>query len=374
MPSRAGRASRPAPFVEPVERSTQQDAAKTRARRRATVALRMIVSAALLALLLSRVDLARLVAVWSRTVPSLLLAALALQLAGVFISSAKWWLLLRARGAMVPYLWTVRGYLIGQFFNNFLPTMIGGDAVRVYLLNERIGNLGLAFASVFVERLTGFLALTSIAWIALAFSLPALQGAPELLWGVLWCVLLASAAIAAALFAPVLLRLLARLRLRDYLGWRGRLQNVAQVIGGYSAYPGALAMAMVLSFAYQLSWIATVGTVARALRLEPAWSHVALMVPISDIIALVPIFFNGLGAREGTYVLLLGQLAGQATAAAVALAFLVFVVRLAVSALGGLLYFLGGTRVAQANAAVALTHHPSRAPRAPTGPEEANGR
>jgi hypothetical protein len=105
-----------------------------------------------------------------------------------------------------------------------------------------------------------------------------------------------------------------------------------------------LALAVFLSFAYQLIWIGINATAARALHLDLAWSHVALMVPISDIIGLVPIFFNGLGAREGTYVVLIGPLAGETAAAALAFSFLVFVVRLLVSALGGLIYLLGGAR------------------------------
>ena len=65
------------------------------------------------------------------------------------------------------------------------------------------------------------------------------------------------------------------------------------------------------------------------------------MVPVSDIVGLVPIFFNSLGAREGTYLLLLGLL-GVPAESALAASFLIFAVRLVTSALGGILYALGG--------------------------------
>ncbi len=309
------------------------------------VALRILVSVGLIALLLSRVDLRRLFDLWRGLSPSLLLLAIGLQFIGILISAAKWWVLLRAQGERISYGWTVRVYLIGTFFSNFLPTMIGGDAVRIILLRGRIGNGSLALASVFVERLTGFIALTTIGWIAFGLSRDALGTAPALLSGLLWCLLVATAAVLAACSAPLLVRALVALRLPNLLNWRGRMQTIADQIRSFAGYPAPLALAMILAFAYQFSWIAVNGASAHALHLDIAWRYVALMVPISDIIALVPVFLNGLGAREATYVLLLDQLAGTPAAAAIALSFLIFVVRLVVSSIGGLVYLLGGTRV-----------------------------
>src|SRR4051794_7144757 len=65
-------------------------------RRKLMVFLRVAVSAALLAYVLLRADLRSFVARWPGISQPLLALALLLQLAGVFISSLKWWLLLRA--------------------------------------------------------------------------------------------------------------------------------------------------------------------------------------------------------------------------------------------------------------------------------------
>ena len=147
-------------------------------RRRLLIAAQIVISALLIGYLLTRIDLHRLVAVWSTIRLPFVVLALALQCLGVMISSWKWWSLLRVRGHAVPYWWAVRAYFIGQFFSNFLPTSIGGDAVRIYLASRRTGAPAVAIASVFVERLTGFCALTAIAWVALAFSGDALVGLP----------------------------------------------------------------------------------------------------------------------------------------------------------------------------------------------------
>ncbi len=314
---------------------------KQQARQKVWITVRIIVSLALLTYLLAQVDPDTLIEAWRNIFIPFLLLAVVLQIFGVAISALKWWLLLRGCGQHVPYLWAVRAYFIGQFFNNFLPTMIGGDAVRVYQLNLRINRPSLAISSVFVERLTGFLALTLIAATSLVLSVEFLKGSPELLLGATWCILIASGGVLLALFASPIAGLLARLRLPNVLNWRGKLQSMSESLAAYYAHRQALALVIVLSFAYQFIWIASNYVLAHALNMDVPFTFMTLMVPISDIIGLVPIFLNNLGAREGTFVIMLGQL-GIATELAISLSFLVFVVRMSVSLIGGVLYLLGG--------------------------------
>lgn len=281
-----------------------------------------------------------LLATWGKLIVPFFVLGLGLQFGGILISAYKWRLLLRVAGEDVPYGWAVQVYLIGQFFNNFLPTVIGGDAVRVYHASQRT-RASVALASVFVERLTGFLALTIIAWFGLSASSSALAGAPEIRWSAIWCVLAATIALLFAMTTPLLVRGMVRLPLPNVLGWRERIQKIAQPIADYAKHPRTLLIAMLLSFGYQLSWVATNFAVATALQLDVPWSLMALMVPISDIIGLIPIFFNSLGAREGVFVLLL-SLIDIPTASALALSFLIFITRIMISLLGGLCYLFGG--------------------------------
>ncbi|MBA3948260.1 MAG: flippase-like domain-containing protein, partial [Herpetosiphonaceae bacterium] len=309
--------------------------------RRLLLVARTVISVSLLVYLLFQVNISQLLAASQHLSLALLALAFVLQLAGVFVSSAKWWLLLRACGQSVPYRWALQTYFIGQFFSNFLPTMIGGDAVRVYRLNQRLKQPAIALTSVFVERLTGFLALTVIAALALVRSAGTLQHTPALLWGATWCVVAASAGVLVALAAPLVARSLVRLPVPNIQDWRGKLQLLAQTLGEYYRYRRTLFTVVVMSFAYQLSWIGVNYAVIRALALAVPLYFTALMVPISDIIGLVPIFLNSIGARGGTFLLLLRSL-GVSAASTVALSTLVFVVRMLVSLLGGLLYMLQG--------------------------------
>jgi uncharacterized membrane protein YbhN (UPF0104 family) len=301
--------------------------------------MRIAVSAALLGYVLYKADLPSFLQRWPGISQPLLALAAALQLAGVFISALKWWLLLRAAGQPIGYLWAVRTYLVGQFFSNFLPTSVGGDAVRVYRLHRQIGRPALAIASVFVERITGFLALTTIGWIAFGLNIDRFGDSWQLRWAVIWGLLAASGGLALALSAPWTVGLLTRLPLPNAVDWRGKLRGLAESLGRFYAYRAALALVMLLACAYQISWIAVNAAAAQALGMAVPQSFMALMVPISDIVGLIPIFFNNLGAREGTYTLLLGRL-GVPAAQALALALLVFGVRLLISLLGGVALLL----------------------------------
>src|SRR5688572_29690661 len=140
--------------------------------------LRILVSGGLLVYLVWRSDPAKIWQSWQQAHLELIVLALALQFLGVALSAAKWWVLLRARGQRQPFTWLLGAYLAGQFANNFLPTAVGGDALRIAQLGRRIGSYSEASASVFVERLTGFLALSLLATLALLASYSQIIGAP----------------------------------------------------------------------------------------------------------------------------------------------------------------------------------------------------
>ena len=79
------------------------------------------------------------------------------------ISSVKWSLFIHERGIQISQLRLFKLYLIGKFFNNFLPSMVGGDVARIYLLGQLMNSHSRSFASVFLERATGVVGLTLLA-------------------------------------------------------------------------------------------------------------------------------------------------------------------------------------------------------------------
>ena len=254
--------------------------------------LRVAIGAAIVALLLSRRDAAAQVWQTLRAVPLwMILGAVAFYWAGQFLSAWKWQLLLRARGTHVSLSRCCRIYAAGMFGNLWLPTNVGGDALRASLLVKRAPELGRAdaFASIAVERLTGFAALIFIACLALLA-----RGASSQGWRTL--------AIVCAIFAflGVTWWLLSRFphpkiaRLQSALAFYARPQH-----------RGVLARALLLSLLFQASQVLLNIGLARASGLDLPARVFWWLGPILSLSGLVPAGIGGLGVREAAAVALL---------------------------------------------------------------------
>lgn len=306
--------------------------------------LRLIVSGGLLAYLIWRADPAKIWDSWRIVDLRLIMLAVFLQIGGVVLSAAKWAVLLRARGQRQPFTWLLGTYMAGQFANNFLPTTVGGDALRAAQLGRRIGSFSQASASIFIERLTGFLALSLIANVAMGVAYfdqtgTSLVTTPALRLLTAGFGAAAIAAMVASFSAPRLQKLLGP-RLLPAIA-RRPMQRVAEALADYAPQGRWLALVLAMSLLFQLLWITITVLCGLALGINVPLLIYGLMVPITDIVGLIPIFVNNLGARDLVFTLYLSQV-GVASATAIALAFLVFSIRLVVSVLGGLVVLLGG--------------------------------
>ncbi|GAB4432574.1 MAG: hypothetical protein OHK0015_20280 [Chloroflexi bacterium OHK40] len=326
------------------------------------IALRFAVSGGLLAFLVWQANPANILATWRAANVGLLALAALLQVACICISAFKWGVLLRANRHPQPYPWLLGIYFVGQFANNFLPTSIGGDATRVLALGRRTGSYAQASASVFIERLTGFLALSLIALGTLLVTSTDLFGLrvvtqPALTWTAAGFAVAALAAAGLSFAAPWLLRRYDRLLPRAA---RRPLQRVAQALGEYATDGGTIAKVMGLSLLFHSTWITMHLVCGLALDVQAPPVIFALMVPLTDIVGLAPIFFNNLGARDLVFTLYLRQV-GVPDATALALAFTAFSIRLAVSSIGGLVLLFGGADLRAAPTAASDTPAPEAA-------------
>lgn len=304
--------------------------------------LRFVVSGGLLVYFIWQADPLAIWAAWAAVDVPLLLLAFGLQFVGLLVSTAKWGVLLQARGHRQPFGWLLAVYLVGQFANNFLPTTVGGDALRAIQLGRRIESYSQASASVFLERLTGFLALSLIANVAILLSVFNVTGTALQIDATINLITisftgLAIAAVAASLSAPWLLRVL-----QPYLPERLRLplERLAAALVAYFPQGSTLALVVGMSLLFQSIWIGVHVASGLALNIAAPLLLYALIVPLSDILGLLPIFFNNVGAREIIFTFYLAQV-GVPTATALALAFMVFSIRMLASTSGGLVLLFG---------------------------------
>lgn len=66
----------------------------------------------------------------------------------------------RSIGISLPEKKNIRLYLLGMFYNLFLPGGVGGDGYKIYILNKQSGTkVGKLFWAVLLDRVIGILAL-----------------------------------------------------------------------------------------------------------------------------------------------------------------------------------------------------------------------
>lgn len=299
--------------------------------------LRAAMSALLLGYLLWRTDLGAIWTTVRAADPLWLAVAFALHVPGYLISAVRWRLLLLAQKIQVPLQLLLASYLVGTFFNQLLPTTVGGDVVRVYDTAKYSQAPEASFLAVVVERLTGVLALAILAFFGLLWSVQRVAGI-----GLIWVVLAMIVVTVAPLWvvwSPRLSGPLLRVARRTAGGGRlrglvGRIEQALSLFGGAK---GVLAGVMALAFVLQLNVVVHFYLIARALDLTLPFSFFFLVVPVATFILMLPVSINGIGVREGVYALFFSEF-GVPVAGAIAFAWLGFGMVLVYGALGGVLY------------------------------------
>jgi uncharacterized protein (TIRG00374 family) len=94
------------------------------------------------------------------------------------IIGLRWWLLLRTQSIFIEFWAAVRLYFLGWFYNNFMPSSVGGDLVRAWYVTKHTDKKFEAVLSVFVDRAIG---LGSTMVIAVFFYMLFLWGRTEAL-------------------------------------------------------------------------------------------------------------------------------------------------------------------------------------------------
>ena len=276
-------------------------------KRSGLLVLKLTVSAALLAYLLLTTDLQALLQRLRGS--DALLLAMAMLLYGLIlgISTWRWRLLLQAQGFEAPLADLSASYLVATFFNNFLPSNIGGDVIRVRDSSRLTGSTTTSLAVVAIDRIVGLGALYSLAAAAYTFGghdVRRLAGATP----VLAALGLVFAGLAYVFFRPGIARRLMDLSGLSRLAWaRKQFEIVQAAVHVYRARVGAVWAAFAGSVALQALVVVYYFNVARALHIPLPLDAAFLIVPLCTLVQTVPISFNGWGIRESVFILYFGQ-------------------------------------------------------------------
>jgi glycosyltransferase 2 family protein len=276
-------------------------------KRTALLILKILVSLALLAYLFTKTDTQALVTRVRNGDTLLLALAALLYLLVIGLSTWRWGLLIKAQGYPAPLRQLSASYLVATFFNNFLPSNIGGDLIRVRDGKQLTGSTTSSLAIVAIDRILGFGALYMLAVVAFALAGPQarqLAGARVILLGLA----LVFGSIAYVYFRPGTAGGLMQRTGLNRLPWlRERFETVQSAVHVYRAQMGSVWLAFASSVALQMLLVLYYFFVAKALGILLPFSACFLMIPLCSLIQAVPISFNGWGVREGVFIVYFGQ-------------------------------------------------------------------
>lgn len=300
-------------------------------RRLVAFGIKAAITVALLALVFNAVDIAPVLARFANIAWGWTCVAAAVMAGQLIVSGIRWYYVCRLLDIRMSMGEAVQLMLIGHFFSQTLPSGVGGDAVRVWLVSRSGSGIGRAISSVFCDRILGLgLLLVLIAstipfYVARAAS-PELQAALPVILSVLMSGMLLS-----ILFGPALLSRLSHFRLgrashqialdlrRVFFGSRTSIGLAAL---GITVHLGVVAMAFAL---------------ARALGVTIGFLDCVVVIPPVMLAAVLPISVAGWGVREGAMVVSLGWLNVPADAA-LAISISIGLLQLLVAVPGGALW------------------------------------
>lgn len=265
-----------------------------------STAVRLAITAAILAYLSTRIDMAAAArAVAAISLPHLA-AVLALVAVDRLVMILRWVLLLRASGVAISWAKAARIFLVSSFVGSFLPAGVGADVARAYGLAQQTARGSEALASVAVDRLLGILSLVTTGVVGLIVWSPA-QGGD---WRILATVAVLAAASVSVFWADQLVRWLVPDHRHDGSLTR-RVLRTSDAVSRYRDRRGALVHVMAWSIVVQLLRITQAFVLAVGLGLTVPFGYFLLVMPAGLLMMLLPLSVSGFGLPQGVIVWLL---------------------------------------------------------------------
>lgn len=253
------------------------------------LAVKLAVSATALYIVFSRIDVEEFALMFAKIGPLYFVLSALSYIVAQAVSTVRWKLLLPEQFRF-RRLFSL--YMIGSFFNSFLPSVIGGDAIKAYYLNKDAKKISLTLASVFMDRYFGYTGLMIIGISAFPFAMGYFGNA---LYRWLMPVIFVSFIVGSILF------------------FRMKLGRSFSSVGEIYEYftrlrkrKDVIVKAVLLSFIIQFLNFLMVIILAFAMGEKIPIVLLFVFLPIIITATTIPISVSGLGVREGSFVLLLG--------------------------------------------------------------------
>ncbi|MBN1401202.1 MAG: flippase-like domain-containing protein [Anaerolineae bacterium] len=290
--------------------------------------LKLVISAGLLLLLFRLFDVRQSWLALKAMKPGYLILAFGLFQLTLLIRSFRWRFLLDALDVHVPIIRLTYLYYVGVFFNTFLPSGFGGDAVKMYELAHYSERGAASISTVLVDRLAGLVMLFVmglVAWPWARRSLPSREA-----------LLILAVSLVGLLGSGLLFWRALALRLLKLLPGRLGAKALQLYAAVHACGTRALWKALGVSIIFNAVLFLMNYVVALALNVRLPFVYFIAVMPILSLSMLIP-SVGALGTREGAYVLLFGP-AGVSEPVAIAMSLAFYVINVATGLVGVLWY------------------------------------
>lgn len=308
------------------------------------VVLKLAASVALLWIALSGLDMTALMARAGGILPFWLAIAFAICLLQSALMSERWRVISRFCGIALTWRQAFQLVMIGTFFNQVLPSSLGGDAVRLWLVGRHSGWRETTY-SILIDRGFGLLAICTIIVATWPLSLGYLND------GLLRVSLLATGC--GGLFAGLCFVAsgFATWPLLDRIPLLRQLHDCAKIAASVVCSLSSGSLVILVSLLIHIIAIAMAYALAQAVGARVSLMDLFVLLPSVMLIAAIPISIAGWGIRELSMVTAFG-FAGLAQSDALVISLLIGLVQLASSMMAGVIWMafkMGPNRTLEAS-------------------------
>jgi len=297
--------------------------------------LRLGITALIFVMIFRSINVSEVTGVLNHIVPRLLVLGIIFQLLSTLLASYRWYLVMQPLGFGQSFGFYLRSYLKGSFFNQGLPTSIGGDAIRVLDVARSGFRKRDAFYGVFIDRVLGLVGL-------LVLNLAANALSPDLLPHGVFMVI--NLLVAGGIVGFVVLWLLRRWSLLDRWTFTRMFHTISIRLSNVLADWRSLGVQMGLSVAVHLLSLIAIFLVGRSVELNYDLMTFLVVAPPAILLTLIPISLAGWGVREGAMIGLF-TLVGADKTLVLSMSILYGIVLIVASLPGFYIYLTGRSRI-----------------------------
>ncbi len=309
------------------------NAPKSKKARHIWLAFRTVVAVVAIVWVFRGQDWGQLGGVFAGLNPWYFALSLAIYVAGQALIGLRWSLLLRAQSIFIGSWTAVKLHFLGLFYNNLMPSSVGGDLLRAWYVTRHTDKKLQAALSVFVDRVIGLFALVLIAIFCYSVFLRGgarlvtasdkrgfIESFAQYKWIFLWV-------FAGTIVFLCLLLLTRSGRALLAKAWRYLYPHGTKLLSKskdamviYCRMPLTILLVLGLTIFLQLLVVTAFWLVGVNLKIPASAKYYFVFFPVAWVVAALPISIAGIGLLEGGIRELFTRFAGVSVEQALALA------------------------------------------------------